>query len=150
MTTQAAGTVQPQLEVEPRRAPVDVPVAVRLAGLPQGERVTVGARMTDALGQRWSSHATFVADSAGTVDLATTAPLSGTWSDADPMGLFWSMERDPAGPAIAPVPLAGPAPLSIEVRAEVGGTVVASTVLERLLVPDGVTVEEVREGGLVG
>ena len=43
-------------------------------------------------GQRpYSAQARFKADEQGRVDLATQAPLSGTYSGADVRGLFWSM-----------------------------------------------------------
>ena len=43
-------------------------------------------------GQRpYSAQARFKADAQGRVDLATQAPLSGTYSGADVRGLFWSM-----------------------------------------------------------
>ena len=43
---------------------------------------------------RFASEADFAADADGVVDLSTTAPTSGSWSTADPMGPFWSMTGD--------------------------------------------------------
>ncbi|KAK6018325.1 Acyl-CoA thioester hydrolase / Bile acid-CoA amino acid N-acetyltransferase, partial [Ostertagia ostertagi] len=38
------------------------------------------------------SYAVFKADSAGEIDLPTATPLRGSYSEADPMGLFMSVE----------------------------------------------------------
>jgi Acyl-CoA thioester hydrolase/BAAT N-terminal region len=38
----------------------------------------------------WRSHATFVADSNGRVDVTRQAPIVGTYDGVAPMGLFWS------------------------------------------------------------
>jgi hypothetical protein len=54
--------------------------------------VTVEAVSTDALKVRWESEALFRADAAGTVDIGTQAPVSGSYAEADIFGLLWSMK----------------------------------------------------------
>ena len=56
-------------------------------------------------GQRtYSAQARFKADAQGRVNLATQAPLTGTYSGADARGLFWSMlpNKDASGQEAAP------------------------------------------------
>lgn len=118
-----------EILVNPRRAPLDAVLEVRVVDLPPDERVEVRASTGD-----WSSSAVFVADERGVVDLTRHAPVEGGYSGVDPMGLFWSMTRtgEPSGPTLV----------------EVVG--VDKVEVDRLTVPDGVRRTEVRENGLVG
>ena len=70
---------------------VDEPLGIRLTGLEPGQQVTLRASQTDDLARTWRAHATFVADANGQVDVAAQAPVSGTYTEADAMGLIWSM-----------------------------------------------------------
>jgi dienelactone hydrolase len=93
---------------------------VRLTGLAPASTVTIRARSPG-----YESTATFTAAADGTVDAATTAPSSGTYTGVDPDGLVWSM-------VAAPDPSDGTAdPLALAFRAEVGGTTVATAILPR-------------------
>ncbi|WP_053721984.1 acyl-CoA thioester hydrolase/BAAT C-terminal domain-containing protein [Saccharothrix sp. NRRL B-16348] len=118
-----------EILVNPRSAPLDAVLEVRVVDLPPDERVTVSASTGD-----WSSSAVFLADERGVVDLTRHAPVEGDYSGVDPMGLFWSMTRtgESAGPALV----------------EVVG--VGKVELDRRTVPEGVRRTEVRENGLVG
>jgi dienelactone hydrolase len=139
---------QVHLSITPERPAVDCELHVQLRGLPPGSTVTLRAQSHDASGQAWQSHATFLADRAGAVDLSRDAPISGCYSSADAMGLVWSMEpagqRDPAQATdrLAPVPL--------RLSAEIRGTECASAQVERCYVPDGLDRTDVRVDGLVG
>jgi dienelactone hydrolase len=140
-----------ELEVAPRVALVDEPVAIRVGGLASGARVLIRARLLDQDGNTWTSHAVFDADESGAVDASRRGPVEGTYDDADPMGLFWSL----ALPADIPPPLSvmvkeHPDPTSLTIEAEVEGAVVASVDVERLLQHPDVTRTDVRDDGLVG
>jgi dienelactone hydrolase len=80
------------IEIAPNPALLDETVHIRLSELDPGTSVILTAEMTDDSGERWKSHAEYMTDSGGMVDLNSTPPVSGTYSDMDPMGLFWSME----------------------------------------------------------
>lgn len=69
----------------------DAPVHIQVSGLEPNQVVTVGAQTPDAKGQVWASSAELTATAGGTLDLATAAPSSGSYTGTDPMGLFWSM-----------------------------------------------------------
>ena len=77
--------------VEPKSALVDPAVSIRLDGFPSREHVSLRARARDDLGRMWESLATYVTDENGVVDLSIVRPESGTFQNADPMGLLWSM-----------------------------------------------------------
>jgi len=77
---------------------------VRITGLPAGASITLRARRT-VLVSRWAdsvyvndtvvveSWARYAATRSGNVDIDRAAPLDGSWSGRDPLGLFWSMRR---------------------------------------------------------
>lgn len=134
----------PRIEIQPACALVDEPVAIRLTGFPVGHHVTLRARMATALA--WESHATFVADTRGRVDVCTQKPLSGTYEQVDPMGLFWSMAPPVGAELLGPADLV---PLRVQFDVAVDGTIVASAEAERRFVAPGVTHTEVRDSGMV-
>ena len=139
-----------RIHVEPNPSMVDEPLSIWLTGLESGQHVTLRASQTDDYGRTWSAHATFVADFNGQVDAATQAPESGTYANADGMGMLWSMELADDEPNRAPLFRKEPTPLPIEFVAEVDGAPVAKTSVERLYVSEGVERIPVREEGLVG
>jgi len=139
-----------KIHLEPRRPMVDEPLAIRLTGLEPRQRVTLRAAQTDDLQRTWRAHATFEADARGEVDVAAQAPLSGTYTDADGMGLIWSMALAADEPNQAPFFRKEPTLLPLELVAEVNDAQAARTTAQRLYVADGVERRVVREEGLVG
>jgi dienelactone hydrolase len=113
-------------------------VRVELTGFPPASRVTLHARMPG-----YASHATFVADAEGSVDVAAQAPEDGTYQGADADGLFWSMEATDATESPGD-------DVDVDVQAEVGGAVVATASLSRYETDPGVLETEVHDHGLVG
>jgi dienelactone hydrolase len=75
----------------------------------------------------------------GSLDLATAKPLSGTYTDADIHGLFWSMAP------VAGADLGGLQPLQVKLTAEADGRVLASTTIEFIDALPEVKVEQVKE-----
>jgi dienelactone hydrolase len=86
----AAGR-DPGLSVAPQTALIDHPVDVTVRTRSPRALVTVEARARID-GTSYRSWALYRTDSSGRVDLATAAPLDGTYAGADRMGLFWSMQ----------------------------------------------------------
>jgi dienelactone hydrolase len=84
------------LSVDPPRGPAYDPVRVKVSGADPGSMVTLTATAPGQGGVTWTSKAAFRADAQGVVDLTRQAPLGGSYSGVDPMGLFWSMDP-PAG-----------------------------------------------------
>jgi dienelactone hydrolase len=118
-----------EILVNPRRAPLDTALDIRVVDLPPDQLVTLCASTGDQ-----ASSAVFRADDRGVVDLTRHAPLSGSYSRIDPMGLFWSMTPTGGEPG--------------ETVVEVEG--VGKVRLELLSRPDGLRRTEVGENGLVG
>jgi acetyl esterase/lipase len=113
-------------------------VHVRLTGVPPESQVTLRASMPG-----YASYASFRADAAGSVDVASQAPLEGSYEGADADGLFWSMVATEAA-------VARPSDeIDVTLRAEVGGEVVASATLARFATAPGVVETPVHDDGLV-
>ncbi|MBB5805611.1 dienelactone hydrolase [Saccharothrix ecbatanensis] len=119
-----------EILVTPRSAPLDSALDVRVVDLPPGQRVGLRASTGDH-----GSWVVFLADERGVVDLTRHAPIEGTYTGVDPMGLFWSMHRTPGKPH----------PHTVVEAVGVGRVEV-----DRRTVPEGVRRTEVTENGLVG
>jgi pimeloyl-ACP methyl ester carboxylesterase len=121
---------QVKIDVTPAQALLDTPLAVKVTGLQPGEHATLSASALDAEGVTWRSSATFAASSAGTVT-TTRRPLSGSYDDADPMGLIDRMRPTRSGPDESLFYPAGPS-YRVSIAVTVGGKRVAHTDVERL------------------
>ena len=149
-STPAVSQLEPRFELSGTSVLVDEPIEIRVSGLPAGRPVTVRLLQRNAAGF-WRSHATFVADQDGRVDLTRVAPASGSYSGVAAMGLVWSLQRD--DPSLQPPQAANAArlaPIEAELTVEIDGTVVAKATVRRHALNTDVRVTEVRERGLVG
>jgi dienelactone hydrolase len=88
---EAPSAGDPRFVVDAPVASAADPVHVRLVGVEPGDRVTITSSAHDAGGRLWQAYGVFTTDGSGSVDLADRAPSGGTYSGADAMGLFWSM-----------------------------------------------------------
>lgn len=155
----AGAQAAPRIELQPAQALEGDPVSIRVTGARPGEMLTLHARseVKGASGQMRGFYgwASFKADGRGTVDLASSAPVAGTYQGADLRGLFWSerlIDKDAGAQAkAAALGLAAPGgedrfALSLEADGQV---VEAATLTLRPALPD-VERREVRQGGLIG
>lgn len=126
-----AAPLHVRLTAGPSVAAFDLPVHISVSGLPPSAAVTVQARARDYQGRLWESAAEFRTSAAGTLNLATAAPVSGSYHVADAAGLLWSLH-----PAFKTgtdtqfyMTYSG---FSVTIRALVQGRIVASRTLQRL------------------
>jgi dienelactone hydrolase len=127
----------------PAASLADQPVTIKINGLPPGARASVRLRSVDADGVAWSSSAVFRASSAGLIDPARTAALSGSYTGVSAMGLFWSMQ--PRGPhPDGAYSWSYTRAASFEVSVAVSGRVRASATLSRRLSATRITAEPKR------
>jgi dienelactone hydrolase len=129
---------------------LDETIPIVVTGVAPQSAVTVHARGGGGPDMAWTSSATFVADGSGRVDLTQIAPSKGSYKGVEPMGLFWSAEREKAAPASGADETVGGSPASWTLTAEVEGRVLARTTIRRLAMSRGTRVTPVREAGLVG
>jgi len=135
---------------------IDEPIPIVVSGLTPNASVTM--RLRGGSDNAWTAAATFTADRDGRVDLTRMAPAKGSYTDVDPMGLFWSAERaGSAAGSAAPSAAAGEedndesaSPERWTLTAEIGDAVVAQTTIRRRAVAAHVRVTPVRVDGLVG
>ena len=78
-------------KITPQRILIDETAVIRSTGLPPNERIRLEAELTDRAGESWVSHADFIADEHGTVDLSKQSPAAGCYKGISAMGLIWSM-----------------------------------------------------------
>jgi dienelactone hydrolase len=136
-----------RLDAGPAAAALVDPVHVSVSGLPPAGLVTVQARTLDPQGQPWVSAAVFRASAAGTLNLATAVPVSGSYHTADAAGLFWSLH--PAPGTNQATNFSSSAGFTVRLEVLTGGRVRASATLRRLL-PVTVSVQAVRRDGFAG
>ena len=143
----AIGRAQARFDVPRDTTLVDERIRIVLRGAPPSSYVTI--RLAIAA-QR--ANATFLSDRTGTVDLGRDVPVVGTYSGADPMGLFWSARPD-SGQVVRPAQQFGyrpgsgaPPPFPFQLVAESGGSVIATDTVWRRVVSPEVKLTEVREG----
>ncbi|MGI8666604.1 MAG: acyl-CoA thioester hydrolase/BAAT C-terminal domain-containing protein [Jatrophihabitans sp.] len=116
------------LSVTPASALVDVPLSTTLRGLPAGTLTTVAVSAVAANGTTWSSSAQFRADSNGAVSL-DQPPLAGSYTTANPVGLYELMEPPPtSADTVFTFPAAG---FDYQVQASVAGAVLATAIAHR-------------------
>jgi dienelactone hydrolase len=151
----------PTISIQPAETLIDEPVLIRLSGFEPNQEVTVramtvGTAFPDFVdkGKVYESFATFRTDAQGVVDLATQAPLSGSYNIVDGMGLFWSMTEKPTqsgSMAADPAPaLLNAVQYRYRFTAEVNGTPVAESEMVQNLGSASVVVKDVAENGVYG
>jgi dienelactone hydrolase len=92
-----------RIVIDPADQIFGTPFSITVSGLMPGEQASINARSIDASRIVWESKAVFKADTRGIIDVRKQAPLSGDYTDADILGLLWSMKpQDPKGKRIAP------------------------------------------------
>ncbi len=138
-----------RIEVEPLESLVGDPVNVVARGLEPGAMATISLECIGEDGVRWESRATYAVPESGVVDPSALAPESGSYSGADPAGLFWSMspvsELKPGGPFSKD--LAG---MRITARLDAGGKTVDSREFVRFRLEPWIDRREVRDQGVTG
>jgi Acyl-CoA thioester hydrolase/BAAT N-terminal region len=139
----ASANVPVQLDAGPAAAAAVAPVHVAISGVPAAGLVTVQARTTDDQGRPWESAAVFRASAAGTLNLATAVPVSGSYHTADAAGLLWSLH--PAFTASPGTAFATSRGFTIRLQVLTGGRVRATATLHRQL-PVTASTQTVRRG----
>ncbi|MVW70180.1 acyl-CoA thioesterase/bile acid-CoA:amino acid N-acyltransferase family protein [Bordetella sp. 15P40C-2] len=138
---------QPNIEVTPVDAAVDVRRSVRLSGFTAGP-VTLVATLSHPDGSTWHSTAQFVLDETGIVDLDIQAPQQGDWDTPDAMATVWAM-RCQSLPTELELSEETNA-LTIQLSASNDRGEKAQTQFIQRFIVDGVTRREIAEAQIVG
>jgi dienelactone hydrolase len=147
----AWGQERPRLEVPLDTILVDEPFHVRVSGLGPRQSVTMRLRLVAPRAGwetgTWVSHATYRADPAGRLDLATAEALSGSYTGVQPMGLVWAAIRDTGRLAADAL---RPELERIDLALETAGGTTATATVWRRKTAAGVRASTVADSGLVG
>jgi acetyl esterase/lipase len=144
-----------KLLIEPKTALVDEKVEIKLIGLAPNQLVTLRAKMKEMPSAIYEaeSHATFLTDSNGEIQLDKQAPISGTYNGIDSMGLFWSMDisniRFNLTRKLDEL-LFAPYVTDIVLSVEIDNEFITESILHRQYISSDVAVLDVMENGLVG
>ncbi|OGT31093.1 MAG: hypothetical protein A3E87_04220 [Gammaproteobacteria bacterium RIFCSPHIGHO2_12_FULL_35_23] len=137
--------------VEPKYSRVDQNLTILLTELLPSQNVTLSVSTQDAKGLFWSATATFKADKTGTINVASQAPIKGSYQGKHALGLFWSMKpNEGKGSFSQPFALQGLKKLSIQMSAKSNNQVLFEETLERYLYSDKIERREIKEPQLSG
>ena len=118
------------MTVSPATAVMDVPVSIRLTGLPADTAITVAATAKDRRGVTWNSSAVYRSDGAGQLSL-DQAPSSGSYTGSNPMGLFQFMLPPASAPLDDTALIPSGTGLAVRLTASVDGKQLANAVAVR-------------------
>ena len=79
----------------PQSSLLDKVSKIYVAGLKPLQKITPGATLVGDKGEAFESHAQYIADRDGKVDVCRDSSFGGSYSGVDPMGLIWSMKQAP-------------------------------------------------------
>ena len=142
-----------RINIQPRESLADQSLTtLQISNLPPHSTFTLRAKTKDEAGVIWVSWGIFESDEFGSIDISKQAPLSGTFTTADPSAILWSMH--PEGKMTDPVPKFEKStvePLSIEISIRVDEVILAETTIKRLFnLATEIVREPVDEKGIKG
>ncbi|SFJ63208.1 acyl-CoA thioesterase/bile acid-CoA:amino acid N-acyltransferase family protein [Thermoflavimicrobium dichotomicum] len=83
--------MRPQIQILRKTTMIDEKINIVLSGCLPHQEVELHAQTLDDFGRIWSSHAVFMTDQEGQIDLSLSSPIQGSYTSSDSMGMFWSM-----------------------------------------------------------
>ena len=83
------------LHLRPKSSLIDKITKINVSQLKPLQNITLGAKVVGDKGEVFKSHAYFIADKNGEVDVCRDSSLGGSYSGVSPMGLLWSMKPAP-------------------------------------------------------
>lgn len=153
MKNHSENDANPVLSVIPAAALIDVPLSIVLSGFNSRQILTIRANLDLPDGLSFTSHAKFITNSDGTLDLSSAVPLAGTYTTADPNGLIWSLtvtgysQKRPVSSRYVDSNL-HPYDIVFTVYDADDGLITTATA-RRLPIAEGIVRREVRDKGLV-
>jgi len=135
-----------QIEIAPNPSFIDEDVTICVHGVAPGVRVTLRAEVKDDADRIWEARGTYVADAAGSVNLARQKSLGGTYRGRDAMGLFWSMKLEAAAHGgRATFRKDSSAADTVALTAEIAGQTIATCKLDRRWLAPGTQIRDAGE-----
>jgi len=139
----------PELIISPQSAFLNEIISIEVKGLNPLQEIEISASMNDESSRKWMSTAKFQADSNGLVQTKTQSPLSGTYSEIDPMGLFWSMIQVPSNSQSVMFSKRNLDPVTVEIQVKSTQGEILKGNVKRVVVKEGVKKIPISEHGMV-
>ena len=143
----------PSIVITPSISLIDSPVEINIVGIEPGQEVVIRAqRVVEGKKNIYlSSYATFIGNDEGKIELNSQAPINGTYSCVDGMGLFWSLEvtkvEEGTNTSLVSTPVA---PQTVTFSLEIENSIVTETKITRLWKAENITRTPIREKGIIG
>lgn len=129
---------------------IDEPGGLVVNGVADGVEMAVTATTTDEEGRKWASEAVFTANGP-TLQIDERTPDDGTWTEADPFGLFWSKQLAEDSEDTVPFRVAGSYDVDVTVEATTQAEQDSTTLtLSRYLYDQSISRETVDDGVVQG
>ncbi len=138
-----------RFDITPLDGMADTPMVIRVVDAVPRSRVTIRTETEDALGRHWSASGLFLGREDGTIDLTEDAPVQGSYSTKDPVGLVSSLAPVGKDPATLFATLDA-APIEITFTAGERDQVETSVVVVRRMQGPGVQAFRLEEGDVAG
>ena len=87
--------IRTMLSVWPKSSLIDKITKIYVSRLKPLQKITLGAKLLGDKGEVFESHAHYIADKHGEVDVCRDSSVGGSYSGVSPMGLLWSMKPAP-------------------------------------------------------
>ena len=83
------------INLYPTSSLIDKITRINVSRLKPLQKISLGAMIVGDKGQVFQSHAHYIADKDGKVDVCRDSSLGGSYNGVSPMGLLWSMKPAP-------------------------------------------------------
>lgn len=144
---------KPRIHVSSSISLIDSHIQIYITGLEPLQEVTIRAsRIAEGLNDIYlESNATFIATKDGNVNLTEEAPITGSYTGIDGMGLFWSLDIIKIGERYESTqndknPLS---PQNLTLSLEINGSIIDEINISRLWKSKQIVRYPIRENGLV-
>jgi len=142
---------KPTISIKPEKPLLDQELEISVCNLKANEKIILELSSNDKDNNIWKSKALFQADNEGIVNVTKQAPLSGSYSGIDPMGLFWSMKptsSDPSKNTLLSLFTLNILNINLSVFSD--DKLLTQKTIHRLPVAPNVEKKEIRKDGIVG
>ncbi|XP_078130670.1 acyl-coenzyme A thioesterase 1-like isoform X5 [Sander vitreus] len=128
----------------------DKMVQIKVEGLTPHKQVQLRSKLVDDRGVIFKASALYKADETGQVDVYRAPSLGGSYTEVEPMGLFWALAPETPHSKLLKKNVLSPTLVDIEVLSGETGEVLASETNERQYMTEGMKRIPVQEGRIRG
>lgn len=142
---------QARLKILPSvRCFFDKLVQIKVEGLTPHKPVQLRSKLVDDRGLIFKASAFYKADETGQVDVCTAPSLGGSYTDVEPMGLFWAMAPETPHSKLLKKNVLSPTLVEIEALNGETSELLASETNKREFMPEGMRRIPLQEGRIRG